>query len=310
LGSPHDGDIILQRELEAMANLPNSIEESVRNRIHIDLLTRRCVCLKDMGQYDLATAIGEKAFELAELNHFKDLACLALIDLSAINKNTKSNKSNYIRSLQRAIRYFGTNQTYIEDESIQISCMENEARLSDLLGDTDRAISLADCVISYSIRGNDIYYLLRGLSIKAIILTRKELAKKRFNVHSLKIIQLLIHEIEDIAIVSRFDKFYLKALHLQAIISIVRGDNYRAKALLFSAFEKIDFRHPRHLSPEIEGLILDAYNFAKSTDILNELPLPRWVLTSLNISSVPTKFTTVPALKMLFCDNKFNYPFE
>lgn len=316
LGRPEEGDNSLKSELLLVDKLPASISQYAKNRIMVNLLNRRCVCLKDLGKLGEAKLIGEQALNLARKNDFKDFVCLALIDLSAIYKNEKKNLIEYTSYIQQALDFFYANRQEIDDPSLELSCWENEAKLKDLQGKPSEAIDLAEKVIAIAYERNDIYYLLRGLSIKAIVLARREFSKRKLDLTTVKSIQLLTNEVEDLSIVSRFDKFHLKALHLHAIIATMQGRVGRAKKFYIAALDKMEKGQDSkavnsYTSPASVALILDALSFWNSFSIIDKFPINS---SALNLIMIQKKLRPDRSIdkqpRMLFSTEKFNYPFE
>ncbi|MBL4744724.1 MAG: hypothetical protein JKY08_00005 [Flavobacteriaceae bacterium] len=315
LGRPQIGDRMLIEELEYLDKLPDSILQDTKKRIRVNLLNRRCVCLKDMGAIDEATKVGHEALNIASESGFKSFVCLSYMDLSAIYKNKKQDLPCYMKYLNQAISYYHKHKSEIdiEEPSIELSCIENEAKIKGLTNDYNASILLADELISKSKEINDIYYLLRGLITKAIFMARLELGKENANDYKLDLIQKVTNEIEDISITAKYDKFYIKALHLHAILSSINKSNLRAKDFYISALYKLKEMQAfdRYIQPSNLALIYDAIIFWKSTMPNEKFPLSKSFFYKYKIESIYSELEYNDHVKsnMLFANKTYNFPF-
>ncbi len=316
MGRPSEGDKMLVKELSFVRDLPQPITSRAKEKMKIDLMNRRCVCLKDMGKLKDAENVGKKALNLARKGGFPEYVCLSLIDISAVYKREKKDLKKFVFYVDEAIGFFNMHKEEIGDSSIELSCLENQARVAGLRDQTNTAIKYAERVIAISRDKNDSYYLLRGLSIKALFLLQRVMTKKRIDRNALKTIRGLVNEFEDLALVSRLDKFYQKALHLHAIICIALKDYKRAEDFLRMCLTKVPGSNDvnisgHYISPANISLILDAINFWKTHLEMKEFPLKLSFFVKTGLQEVPPNLISRKTIKprMLFASKDFNYPF-
>jgi hypothetical protein len=318
-GNPKEGDLILIEEINRLESLPESIDQEVINRIKVNYLNRRCVCLKSMNLFDDAEKIGLIALDLADKYGFLEFVCLTLIDLSVIFRNEKTNFKQYSYYLEKALSFYEKYSNEIDnlDSSIEFACLENAAHLQGLRGDIDVSIASAELLIKKVKKQYSHYYLLRGLTAKAVMMARDELSQEIPENYKIEQILELSKEIEDISIVSIFNHFYVKSLHLQAILYSFLGNLNRAMAFYSSALEILEdkFRESQgaiSVSPSEKALIWDAVNFWNSNNIKKIFPLDEKLFfvqePNLTIKMhIENKIIKEPSL--MFAKDDFNYPF-
>ena len=319
LGSPDKGDKILQEEINRLNDFPSSITSQVVQKIKVNYLNRRCVCLKSLNLLDEAEEVGLTALELARKFDFKEFICLTLIDLSVIYRNEKKNFNRYREYLNGALEFYDENTSEIDsiDSSIGLACLENAAQLKGLQGDLNDAVSNAENLLKRVQKEYSHYYMLRGITAKAVMIAREEVLLENTETHRIEELLALAKEIEDISVVAIFDRFYIKALHLQAILNVRLGKIERAQSLFSSVLVMLDsnlhkLKCPSTISPSEKALIWDVTNFWITYNIRSPFPIDHnWIsskYSDLNISTfLENKERKQPYL--LFASGEFNFPF-
>ena len=318
LGQPEVGEQALSNELPKVDGLPESVDIYTRTKIKVNYMNRRCVCLKDMGEALKAEEVGKDTLELALQFDHKEFVCLTLLDLSAIYRNEKQDQAQYEYYLKKALDYFQENKLEINrlEPSIEFSCLENEAHLKGLSGDIKSMVRLSESLIGRTRKSYSHYYLLRGLAAKAVMSCRFELSKSPPDNQAIKTLLDLTKEIEDLAILARFDRFHLKSLHLHAIINSNQGNLDRAQAFYTAALEKLEYKllsneRRSYIIPSDKALLWDAANFWITNGVGASFPMKRTLIKNTNVSNLlkaldknepKTPFT-------LFATDSFNYPF-
>jgi len=318
VGKPEIGERVLLDELPKIDLLPDSIDTYMRSKIKVNYMNRRCVCLKDMGNVELAEEVGKEALEIALQFDHKEFVCLTLIDLCAIYRNEKKDFVQYRNYLEQALSFYETNREEINElePSIELSCLENEAQLEGLSGNIHAAIQSAEQLIRLTKRSYSHYYMLRGLLAKAVINCRQQLSEVQLNEREIESLKDIINQIEDLSIISRTERFHIKALHLHAIVNCHIGNIKRAKVFFVTALEKVGLNLQKkakksYISPTDRALLWDAANFWIEHSIDEPFPIARSLLSGTNVSDVHTAIThhQAKAPFTLFATERFNYPF-
>lgn len=314
LGNPEEGDLILQNEILLISKLPKTIKQKTKIDITVNLLDRRCVCLKNMGNIDEAFKIGMLAFKIAKKNNIHDFACLSLIDVAIIYGDKITNKNKYLRYANRALSYFQKYKKYINDYTIELECIESKAITQCLKAEYEAAIYTADIVIKISRKKNYIHGLLRGLNMKAVFMFQELLSHQEKNESHIIIIKSLLNELEDLSIKTKNVKFYITALHLHAIYFCILNDIAKATEFYKAAIEQFkqltNDSSSTHLSPSNQALIYNSINFWINHSLKEQFPLDRLHLEQFNLGNASNALIRRRFLKpnMLLFSKIYNFP--
>ncbi|MAM33793.1 MAG: hypothetical protein CMI36_16440 [Owenweeksia sp.] len=318
LGKPEIGEQILRDELSKVDLLSGVIDTYTLSKIKVNYMNRRCVCLKGMGDMKLAEEIGKKALEMALQYDHKEFACLILIDLCGIYRSEKKDFEHYSNYVERALSFYEVNRKEINElePSIEFSCLENKAHLEGLRGNIQVAIRSAEQLIRLTEKSYSHYYMLRGLLAKAVLNCRQQLSETQLDKQDLDLLKEMINEIEDLSIISRIDRFYIKALHLHAILNCHTGNTHGAKALFVAALEKLESDLQKntkntYITPSNGALLWDAANFWIEYMIEEPFPIKHYLLRGTNVSDIHKAISNrqVKVPFTLFATESFNYPF-
>ncbi len=315
IGRALEADALLVEEINLTRKLPSSVSASTKLEIEINLLNRRCVCLKDIGNKEDALVNGLLAFNLAEQYHFNFFTCLSLLDIATIYKDEISEKESFKQYIYKALKVFNETRIVEDKLGLKLACLENKARIASIDRQYEAAIELTDKYLQMSRPYFDPAYRLRGLSMKAVFIIQACLVNHPMKELLFKSVKNILNEIEDLSILARLSKFYTKALHLQAVYANIQNDLGRTEEFYSAALESIVLAKNKtaqycYFSPSDQALIMDAANFWITYTIQTPFPVSDRILHDSMLSDITSHLSGKENIEIskLFGVASYNLP--